>query len=363
MRIIFHIDLDYFYAQIEERDNPNLKGKPVLVLVLSGRTEDSGVVATANYPARELGAKSAMPIAIAKKKLAPYEAYYIPMRIDYYRFISEEIMEIISKYADSFEKASIDEAYLEVTKNIKGDFDKAYQLAKRIQQEVYSKVRLTLSIGISINKLIAKIASGIKKPNAITMIKPEEINSFLNPLPVKEIPGVGEKTSTKLLNKGVKTIGELRKISLEELNQLFGNKIGAFIYYSARGIDNSPVEDRGLPLQKSRIKTLREDSRDIDYIMSNLIPLIEKIDNYLVDHNIFFKTISTIFITTNLKAHTKSRTLDRAYNKLSNLQVEIRSLIKDFLEEIPQEVRRAGIRASNFVVEDETKQTKLSSYL
>ncbi|MHA1409031.1 MAG: DNA polymerase IV [Candidatus Odinarchaeia archaeon] len=363
MRVIFHIDLDYFYAQIEERDNPSICDKPVLVTVLSGRGEDRGVIATANYIARSLGVKSGIPIAQAKKILEKENAVFIPMRRSYYRFISEEIMKILRDNSDVFEQASIDEAYLDVTKKTKGDFEKAYQLAHKIQTEIFKKIRLTLSIGIGVNKLIAKIASGINKPNGITIVRPEEITEFLNPLPIKKIPGIGEKTEETLATIGVRKIGDLVKLSLNELTNLFGRKTAELIYNSCRGIDKSPVVEKGPPSQKSRIKTLKKDTRDVDELIKNLVPLIEKIDIYLQKHRLKFRTVSVIFVTTDIKTHTKSKTLKKACEKLVNIQPEIRELITEFLQECSLMVRRIGIRAGNFIDLKNKGQTKLSGFL
>ncbi|MEM2906885.1 MAG: hypothetical protein QW739_02260, partial [Candidatus Odinarchaeota archaeon] len=185
MRIILHVDLDYFFAQVEEREDPNLKGKPVVVCVYSDRGGGSGVVAAANYTARRYNVKAGLPIRIAEKRLTGLNAVFLPVRKEYYESVSDEVMNIVKKYGDVFEQASIDEAYLDATSMLNGFFDKSYGHAINLQSDVYLRTGLTCSIGVSYNKLLAKIAAGFRKPNGVTVVKPGESEEFLKTQGIK----------------------------------------------------------------------------------------------------------------------------------------------------------------------------------
>ena len=197
-RVIFHIDFDYFYAQCEELRSPELKTKPVAVCVYSDRGGESGAIATANYMARKFGVKSGMPIRFAKKRLEERpDSIFLPTDFDYYSDISEKAMKIIEGFADTFEYVGRDEAYLDVSKKTEGDFKKASHLAQQIKNTIREKVKLTCSIGISPNKLVSKIASDFKKPDGLTVVTPEKVEVFLEPLKIRDIPGIGKKTEER----------------------------------------------------------------------------------------------------------------------------------------------------------------------
>ena len=194
-RIVFHIDFDYFYAQCEEIRNPELKSKPVCVCVFSDRGGDSGAIATANYTARKYGVKSGLPIIFAKKKLSEQKgAVFLPVDFEFYESMSKKGMDIMKKNSDIFEYVGRDEAYLDVTEKVKGDWTNAKKLAIKIKKEIKDKVNLSCSIGISQNKLISKIASDFQKPDGLTLILPEKVDEFLEPLQIGDIPGIGRKT-------------------------------------------------------------------------------------------------------------------------------------------------------------------------
>ena len=196
-RIVMLVDLDYFYAQCEEIRNPTIKNKPVVVCVFSGRTKDSGVVSTANYVARKYGVYSGISILLAKKKLKDVDAVFLPVDTEFYKEISDKIMVTLRIHADRFEQVGIDEAYMDVTKRIKTNYSAAKELAEIIKHEVFILQKLTCSIGIGPNKLVAKIAADIKKPDGLTMVRPGGVRSFLSPLSVRSLVGVGKKTEKK----------------------------------------------------------------------------------------------------------------------------------------------------------------------
>ena len=243
-RIVMLVDLDYFYAQCEERRKPSIKGTPVVVCFFSGRTEDSGAVSTANYVARKYGVNSGIPISLAKQKLKGIDAVFLPVDKEFYREVSDKIMEILRSHADRFEQVGIDEAYLEMTQRIKGNYHEAEKLAELIKEDVLIQQKLTCSIGVGPNKLIAKIAADMQKPDGLTLVKPEEVQIFLSPLPVRRLVGVGRKTEKKLETSGVRTVGQLARFDVQRPIELFGRKLGTYFQNASLGIDDEPVQER-----------------------------------------------------------------------------------------------------------------------
>ncbi len=196
-RVIMLVDFDYFFAQCEELRNPALKEKPVVVGVYSGRTEDSGAVSTSNYIAREYGVKSGMPLFLAKRKLEGKDAVFLPVDHTYYEQISGKIMGSLRGFAEAFEQVSIDEAYLDVSSKVQCSFENARILAQKMKNEIKGQLRISFSVGIGSNKLLAKIACDSQKPDGLTVVTPQEIHDFLSPLPVDRLLGVGKKISAK----------------------------------------------------------------------------------------------------------------------------------------------------------------------
>jgi DNA polymerase IV (DinB-like DNA polymerase) len=291
-RIILHIDFDYFYAQCEEIRKPDLKTKPVAVCVYSDRGGDSGAIATANYLARKFGVKSGMPIKFAKKKIEEIpEAVFLPTDFDYYTEVSDSAMSIIRSYADVFEYVGKDEAYLDVTKRVESDFKRAAHLAQQLKNALHGTVKLSSTIGISENKLIAKIASDYKKPDGLTVVEPENIESFLGPLPIRSIPGIGKKSEEKFSEMNLETISQLRNVDVFTLNELFGRKIGTYIYNAARGIDDEPVSPRHDPVQYSRIITLKQDSKEFNFLTNDLEKLCDDLHQAIVKDEILLSQL------------------------------------------------------------------------
>ena len=211
-RVVFHIDFDYFYAQCEEVRKPELKTKPVCICVFSDRGEGSGAIATANYTARKYGVKSGIPISFAKKRLEQRnDAVFLPVDFEYYSKMTETAMEIMKENADIFEYVGRDEAYLDVTKRVEENYEKASHLAQQIKNKIRAKIKLSCSIGVSSNKLISKIASDYQKPDGLTIIKPDKIEQFLKPLNIRVIPGIGKKTEQRFKEMNLETIEDLKK--------------------------------------------------------------------------------------------------------------------------------------------------------
>ncbi len=209
MRVIFHLDMDHFYTAVEERERPEIKGVPVIVGADPKEGKGRGVVSTSNYEARKSGVRSGMPISQAWR-LCP-RAVYLPPNFPLYIRVSGEIMELARKYAGKFEQWGIDEAFLDVSGKV-DDWAEAEALAQRIKQEIKEKEGLTASIGVGPNKLVAKVASDFQKPDGLTIVKEEEVEKFLEPLPVRKLLWVGRKTEAKLKELGVNTIGDLARI-------------------------------------------------------------------------------------------------------------------------------------------------------
>jgi DNA polymerase-4 len=232
-RKIVHIDMDAFYASVEQRDDPRLRGKPVVVAWKGNRS----VVCAASYEARRFGVHSAMP-ALRAERLCP-EAIFVPPDFPRYRAVSQSTREIFKRHTDLIEPLSLDEAYLDVTEN-KTSLPTATRVARAIREQIREELHLTASAGVAPNKFLAKIASDWRKPDGLFVIQPEDLDTFLPPLPVGRIPGVGKVTETRLGDRGIKTVGDLRNLELQVLEELFG-RYGVRLYELTRGIDHSAV--------------------------------------------------------------------------------------------------------------------------
>ncbi len=355
------VDLDYFYAQCEERRNPSIRGKPVVVSVYSGRTEDSGVVSTANYLAREYGVRSGIPISVAKNRLKGVDAVFLPVDHVFYDEVSEKVMMVLRGYVDRFERVGIDEAYLDVTERAKGDFGTATEIARSIKEEVHTQLGLTCSIGIGPNKLVAKIAADVNKPDGLTVVKPKALQEFLHPLPVGSLIGVGRKTEDKLRALGMSTIGDLAQSNGKTLVDVFGQKLGSYFHKAANGIDSTPVQERGEALSISRISTLREDTHDLKAVVELSERLCDEIHSRLVEANLSFMSITAIAITRDLTIHTKSKTLDGQTDRIEVLRGTATQLFGKLLDEWELPLRRAGVRVSG-LTKIETPNRRLTDF-
>jgi DNA polymerase-4 len=284
-RKIIHIDMDAFYASVEQLDHPELVGKPVIV---GGRPDSRGVVAACSYEARKFGVKSAMPCAHAYR-LCP-QAVFIRPRLNRYRELSAQIMEIFTRYTDIIEPLSLDEAYLDVTIN-KQEQPSATLLARQICSEIHDQTGLTASAGVSCNKFVAKIASGLHKPNGISVIKPDQIETFLAGLPIGKFHGIGTVTETKMLQLNIRTGADLKACSEEELTAYFG-KNGRFFYDIVRGIDPRPVMTSRQRKSVGAERTLSEDTSDLAQIHELLVSLTRKVCTTLENKSLQPKTIT-----------------------------------------------------------------------
>ena len=341
-----HVDLDSFYASLEENRHRDIRGKPVVICVYSGRTEDSGAVSTSNYKARELGIKAGMPIIIAKRIAKGKDVAFLPVDMDYYREVSDRIMELMEDESDILEQVSIDEAYLDVTKRTDGALDKSIGIANTIKEKITSQEGLTVSVGISSNKFVAKMASDFQKPNGLTVVKEREIMPFLENLKVSKLHGIGDKTTKSLNEIGIETASDLASYDLKELEDVFGKNKAKLLQDKSLGIDESPVEPREKK-QLSRIGTLKEDTNDKNVIFEKIIGLSKDMEQRIIKNNVSFITVSLITIDTELKTQTKSETILQTKDIQKVVSV-CKHLFEKYLEENPdKKLRRVGIRISN----------------
>jgi len=274
MRKIIHIDMDAFFASVEQRDNPELRGKPIAV----GFDGPRGVVSTASYEARPYGVHSAMSMAQAKRRCP--QLIVVPTHFEKYKEVSQQIHAVFHEYTDLVEPISLDEAFLDVTDNKKG-IELAVDIAKEIKQKILERTSLTASAGISFNKLLAKIASDMRKPNGIFTVHPDRALDFIGSLPVEKLWGVGPKTANRMHEMGVFTGAQLRCISCEHLVQVFG-KMGRVYYDFSRGIDNRPVvvayERKSVGCERTFLEDLHIDTKIIIELYHIVLELVERIE-------------------------------------------------------------------------------------
>ncbi|AFK85276.1 MULTISPECIES: DNA polymerase IV [Thermoanaerobacterium] len=334
MRKIIHVDMDAFFASVEQHDNPKLRGKPVIVGGLSGR----GVVSTCSYEARKYGVHSAMPMYMAKT-LCPH-GVFLPVRFQRYREVSEKVFDILYSVTDIVEPLSIDEAYLDVT-----DIDKNPEdIAKEIKEKVYMTTGLTVSAGVSYNKFLAKIASDWNKPDGLMVITEDMVPDILRPLSVSKVYGIGKKSSERLKKIGVEKVDDLLKLSQDELRNIFG-KYGKEIYDRIRGIDSRPVETYRETKSIGKETTLKKDTSDVDLLLKYLRGFANIVSSELKSEGLYCRTVTVKIKTSNFIVHTRSRTL----NEYIDLPDDIYSVAESIFKEakIIQPVRLIGLSVSN----------------
>jgi DNA polymerase IV (DinB-like DNA polymerase) len=357
-----HVDLDYFYAQCEENRKPEIRGKPVVVCVYSGRTESSGVVSTSNYLARTYGVKAGIPIIRAKKLLETVDSVFLAMDHPYYEHISKRIMDILRGQGDPFERMGIDEAFIEISARTNGDFDPAEGIATDVKRQLLTEEQIICSIGVAPNKLVAKIASDERKPDGLTIVRPEEAASFLSQMAVSRIPGVGKKLEERLQKINVKTIGELTMLSSATLVENFGKTLGGYLFRAARGEDDEPVREREQPTQLSRIGTLKRNTHDLAEMLPLLSELATAVTTKLNEKRMACKSVAVVAILNDLSIHTKSKTLEQPTADERNIKMAAHDLMREFLDSMPGSlVRRVGVKVSS--LSKLAGQTDISNFL
>lgn len=360
-RVVGHVDLDYFYAQVEEVENPDIRERPVIVCVFSGRTEDSGVVSTANYKAREFGIHSGMPIVQAKKRLEGKNPAVVSMDHEKYEVVSGRIMDLIEGEVDVFEPAGIDEAFFDLTSSTGGDYAVARRIVESIKESILRSEHLTCSMGVGRSKVVAKLGSDMAKPNGLTVILPEETADVLASLPVTRLYGVGPRTDSALSEIGVRTVGELASVSQSTLEKRFGKKLGAYLLAAATGTDTDFVVAGLEPTQFSRIVTLKRNSRDSQEVFSQLTEGIEYIHGKLKTSGKSFRTVTALGVLTDLSTKTKSKTFETPVGDVVILNESALALFRELSRSIEKDFRRVGVRVSGLTrVED---QTSLSEFV
>ncbi|HEY6946274.1 MAG TPA: DNA polymerase IV [Candidatus Acidoferrum sp.] len=338
-RKIIHIDMDAFYASVEQRDDPLLRGKPVIVAWRGNRS----VVCAASYEARQFGVRSAMP-AVRAERLCP-NAVFLPPDFTRYRAVSRQTHELFLRHTNLIEPLSLDEAYLDVTENKMG-LPTATQVARTIREQIRTELRLTASAGVAPNKFLAKIASDWKKPDGLFVIQQEEVDSFLMPLPVSRLPGVGKVMEEKLKGLDVQTVGDLRKMELAALEGHFG-RYGVRLYELAHGIDKSEViPDR--PTQSISA----EDTFERDVLLTEIEPMIRRLAEHTWaasrKESRIARTVVLKLKTSQFKILTRSHTPPSppsSCEELTNIALSLRERVR---MNPGQRFRLVGVGLSNF---------------
>jgi len=338
-RTIFHIDIDAFYASVEVRDNPSLKGKPVIVGFDPEGGKGRGVVVACSYEARKMGIKSGMPISRAYR-IAPDAVYLRPDYAKYTR-ASSEIMKLLKEHADDIEQVGIDEAFLDVSSRVRG-MDEARALAVQIKKEIASK-GLTSSVGIAPNKSSAKIASDLLKPDGLTLVPPTKVVEFLAPLPVSLIPGVGKKTQAFLEERGIETISQLQELPGKQLVGWFG-KNGVWLWGVVHGRERIPVRPRE-PKSLNVEQTFREDIRDYEGVLKQAESQARELSRRLKKGRLAFRTVGVKIRFRGFETHTTEKTFPSYSDDPDLLASTVQSLLKGF-QERGAPVRLVGVRAS-----------------
>ena len=345
MRKIIHIDMDAFFASVEQLDNPELRGKPVAV----GGSSDRSVVAAASYEARKFGVRSAMSSVIAKR-LCP-ELIFVRHHFERYNDISQQVFGIFKNYTDLIEPLSIDEAFLDVTSDKKG-LRSGTIIAENIRSEIKKTTKLTASAGISYNKFLAKIASDINKPDGIFVIKPADAQNFIDNLPVEKFYGIGKVTALKMHKLGIHNGLDLRKWDIDSLTRNFG-KAGEFFYDIARGIDDRPVEAEQERKSVGTEITYEKDLTTRFEIVAELYKLEKELMERLEHAETTGRTITLKIKFSDFRQITRSRTLQNYIHDFETLHKEVTSIRKS-LELEGERIRLMGVTVSNLITEDNT---------
>lgn len=333
--------MDAFFASVEQRDNPELRGKPVVV---GGRPDSRGVVAAASYEARVFGIHSAMSCALAYRRCP--DAIFVRPRIDIYKRISRVVMAVLRDYTDLVEPLSLDEAYMDVTRNKKG-IRYAAKIAAEARQRIFDYTGLTASAGVAPNKFLAKIASDINKPNGLKVIPPDKIEDFLLPLPVRKIPGVGRVTENRMATLGILTVSDMRKRTLDELQSNFG-KNGIWYHQLAHGIDEREVQPSRERKSIGAEDTFSEDIHDTNVIASKVRAHAARVSSSLVKRELRCRTVSLKVKYSNFETVTRSKSHPDAFADFETIAESALSLFAS-TEIGKRPIRLVGVSVSNLV--------------
>jgi DNA polymerase IV len=342
--------MDAFYASVEQRDNPELRGKPVAVGGSAGR----GVVAAASYEARKFGVRSALP-SITAKRICP-DLIFVKPRFEIYKEVSRQIRAIFHEYTDIIEPLSLDEAYLDVTENHKG-IEIATQIALEIRQKIFETTQLTASAGISYNKFLAKTASDINKPNGQCVIKPSQAESFIETLPIHKFYGIGKVTAEKFKKMGVENGKDLKALELDYLVKKFG-KVGHYYFDISRGIDHRKVQPNRESKSISVENTFFKDLELASEIYNELFKLSKDLLARTKKNNLQGKTLTLKVKYADFESIIRSKTIETGFPTVEIIEKTIENLVEN-LQPFPKGIRLLGVGLSNFFDEKEEKQLRI----
>jgi DNA polymerase-4 len=350
LRKIIHIDMDAFYASVEQRDNPELRDKPVAV----GGSQERGVVAAASYEARKFGVHSAMPSVIAKRKCP--DLIFVRPRFDVYKTVSLQIRNIFAEYTPVLEPLSLDEAYLEVTDNLKGIVSATW-IADEIRARIRAETELTASAGVSYNKFLAKLASDHRKPDGLFVITPDMGPDFVETLPVRKFHGVGPATSRKMEQLGIKTGLDLKAQTLAFLQQHFG-KAGSYFYWAARGIDERPVRPDRVRKSVGAENTFASDLYTYEAAKDQLREIVDKVWGYCERSGICGRTVTLKVKFANFQQITRSRTGQAPVGTRDELE-QLSNALLESLFPVAKGIRLLGISLSSLAAEETEGQRQV----
>jgi DNA polymerase IV (DinB-like DNA polymerase) len=355
-RIVLHVDMDCFYAACERRRKPELEDKPVVVGMGYEPGESHGAVATASYEARAYGVESAQGISQALDVLPPVESvdedydgpvgYYRSVDMAYYETVSQEVKEILHEVADTVREVSIDEAYLDVSDQL--GWDGAAVFARSLKERIRDVAEVPASIGVAPNMSAAKVASDYDKPDGTVVVTPEEVRSFLAPLDVEELHGIGPVTARKLRSMGIETAGDLAGADRRQLTDTFGER-GREIHDNARGNDDRAVEPVGKPKSLSNESAFTEPTDETDQMHDRLMTLADEVTTRATTRDVLYKTIGIKVVTPPFDVHTRSWSLSGPVDDASLVETTALDLIEEFEDRM---VRKLGVRVSNLSFAD-----------
>ncbi len=347
--MILHVDMDAFYASVEQRDRPELAGKPVIV---GGDADRRGVVAAASYEAREYGVHSAMPSATARR-LCP-QAVFLPPRIDHYAAVSRKIRAIFERYTPLVEPLSLDEAFLDVGGS-EAIFGPAPEIGRRIKREICEELHLVASVGVAANKFLAKLASDLEKPDGFVVVDPDGVQPFLDPLPVSRLWGVGKASNRSLEKLGVRSVRQLRGLPVETLASQFGS-MGEHLWRLARGIDDRPVVPDHQAKSISHETTFAVDIADRGVLRAWLLELVEQVARRLRRHELRARTVELKVRFSDFHTITRSQTLPAATNVTAELWQAAAAILDSRLPRPCPPVRLLGFGTSGLGASDRVQR-------
>ena len=356
-RVIFHVDLDAFYASVEQRENPSLRGVALIIGADPKEGKGRGVVVACSYEARKRGLHSGQPISVAYR-LCP-DGVYLRPNLPLYGQVSSEVMERLKKYADKFEQVSIDEAFLDVTQNCERNGG-ALELAQRIKADLKEAEDLTCSIGIAPNKSAAKIASDLQKPDGLTKIEPERVKECLAPLKVSKISGIGKKTERSMNELGIKTIGDLAAYPPKQLYKQFG-KSAIWLWGIANGEERVEVQDNYVMKSIGAEHTFERDENDWAAVDKQLASLVELVHERLLDDKKTFRTITLKIRFAGFITYTRAKTLSFPNTGKATIGETIRNLADEFRGN-GKKVRLVGVRLTALEERSSTTEHTLDSF-